>query len=91
MAETTSAEPQYMVTTIDNPYNPFTQYEEWLALDEALGYYTNGLLARYTYSSDDLSDDDQQSAINDGIDSLLEINPFGMYRKVTADSFGKNS
>lgn len=83
-------EPDYMVTTTDNPYNPFVQYDEWRALDEGLGYYTTGLLARYVVSSDELSDADQALAITEGINDLLQDNPFGMYRKVSAD-FYKNT
>ena len=35
-----------MITTIDNPYNPFTQFDEWYAFDEGKGYCTSGYLAR---------------------------------------------
>ena len=76
-----------MITTIDNLYNPFTQYEEWYALDEALGYHSTGLLARYTITSDDLSDVDQQIAISQGIDDLIKENPYGMYRKVKPSDY----
>lgn len=82
-----NADEQYMLTTVDNPYSPFTQYEEWFALDAALGYHTPGLLARYVYSSDDLSDVDQLDAINQGIDEVVQENPFGIYRKVSADAY----
>lgn len=77
----------YMITTIDNPYNPFTQYDEWYALDEARGYHSTGLLARYVVTSDELSSIDQDSAINLGINELIHDNPYGMYKKVSKDSF----
>ena len=77
----------YMLTTIDNPYDPFTQYDEWYALDRTLGYYTAGLLARYVITSDELSDLDQIQSINQGIDEIVKDNPFGMYRKVSPDDF----
>lgn len=86
MVRTTTSD-QVMITTIDNPYNPFTQYDEWVALDEALGYFSPGLLARYVYSSDDLSDSDQTIAISLGIDELIKENPYGLYRKVTPADF----
>jgi hypothetical protein len=86
MAKATSDD-QLMITTLDNPYNPFTQYEEWLALDTARGYNSPGLLARYVYSSDELSDADQANAISQGIDELIKENPYGMYRKVTPEDF----
>jgi hypothetical protein len=77
----------YMLTTIDNPYNPFTQYDEWYALDEARGYHSTGLLARYAITSDELSFKDQEIAINLAINEIIHDNPFGMYKKVTKDDF----
>jgi len=35
-----------MLTTIDNPFNPFTQFDEWKDFDETQGYYTCPYLAR---------------------------------------------
>ena len=71
-----------MLTTVDNPFDPSTQYDEWLAWDEAAGYYTNGLLARFLVSSDQLSDADQEQAIQDAIDEVVDLNPLGVHRKV---------
>lgn len=82
-----STEEQVMITTLDNPYNPFTQYEEWLALDTARGYFSPGLLARYTITSNELSSQDQAKAILEGINDLIRENPFGMYRKVTPSDY----
>jgi hypothetical protein len=72
---------QIMLTTIDNPYDPFTQYDEWYALDEARGYHSTGLLARYVVSSDELSELDQENAVSDAIQEIIQDNPFGMYVK----------
>lgn len=81
---------QVMITTLDNPYNPFTQYDEWLALDEASGYYSVALLARYVYTSDELSEEDQDQAILQGIDDLIKENPYGMYRKVRPSDYSED-
>lgn len=78
---------QYMLTTLDNPYNPFTQYDEWYALDEARGYHSTGLLARYVVTSDALSPKDQEVAINQGLNELIQDNPYGMYKKVSLDDY----
>lgn len=29
-----------LLTTIDNPYDPYTQWEEWYAYDREMGYCT---------------------------------------------------
>lgn len=37
---------EYWVTTTDNPFDPFTQYEDWYLFDEHHGYHTSGYVAR---------------------------------------------
>lgn len=79
-----STEP-YMLTTHDNPFNPHTQYDEWLAFDNSLGYNTINYLARVVRSSDELSESDQLAAIHQGIDEILEEDPVGIYRRIRKD------
>lgn len=74
----------HMLTTVDNPYNPFTQFDEWMQFDERSGYYTTQYLARLTLSSADLSDADQSSAIEHAIDEAVRENINGMYRRIEA-------
>lgn len=73
-----------MLTTVDNPFNPFTQYDEWSAYDEQAGYHTNGLLARMIKTSSDLSEADESLAIEQAIDDVIELNPLGVHRKVAS-------
>ena len=35
-----------MLSTIDNPFNPFDNYPAWSAFDVSSGYHTAELLAR---------------------------------------------
>lgn len=30
----------FMLTTADNPFDPFTQFEKWFRYDHAMGYFT---------------------------------------------------
>lgn len=76
-----------MLSTIDNPWNPFTHYDEWYAFDEARGYHSTALLARVTVSSNDLSDYDQELDIIRAIDEIVSENVSGMHRKVTPETF----
>jgi hypothetical protein len=75
-----------MLTTVDNPYDPFTQFDEWYRFDEQSGYNTTGYLARVTITSTELSDTDQSNAIEEAIDEIVQLNANGMYRKVPAPS-----
>lgn len=71
------------LTTTDNPYDPFTQWDEWYAFDTQMGYHTCSYLARICIISDDLSEDDQNAAIESAIDEIVRINVLGIYKKVT--------
>ena len=72
-----------MLTTMDNPFDPFTQYDEWEAFDHDRGYYTDALLARITITSDELSDTDQDEAIETAITEIISENTLGIYKAVT--------
>lgn len=74
----------HMLTTMDNPYDPFTQFDEWLRYDQSSGYYTTEYLARLTLSSGDLSESDQDNAIEYAIEEIVRENINGMYKKVPA-------
>ena len=73
---------QYMLTTIDNPYNPFIDFDSWWAWDRASGYFTCELLGRIVASSSELSDADQDLAIELAIDEIVTENVLGVYRKI---------
>ena len=71
-----------MLTTIDNPFSPFTQWDEWKRYDEDNKYYTCSYLARIAKTSDDLSEVDYNKAIDDAIEEIVSLNINGMYTKV---------
>lgn len=72
----------YMLSTVDNPYNPFTEFDQWNAYDEQVGHYTLSLLARITRTSDELSELDQDQAIDFAIEEIVEENVSGVHIKV---------
>jgi hypothetical protein len=74
-----------MLSTLDNPFNPFIDYDHWLAFDREKGYYTNEFLARMVVTSPSFSDEQQEQDINDAIDSIVDNNVLGIYIKVTRD------
>lgn len=73
---------EYMLTTVDNPFDPFTQWDEWFVWDQAAGYHTPGLLARIAKTSDELSDADQYQAIQYAINEIVRENVLGVFKKV---------
>ena len=73
------------LTTIDNPFNPFTQFDEWQKFDESKGYYTCAYLARIVKTSDELSETDEALAIRQAIDEIVRLNVLGIYKKVIGE------
>jgi hypothetical protein len=87
MSSIESTQPtEYMLTTVDNPFNPFTRFDEWYEYDMRLGYNTLAFLGRIVRVSPDLSEPDQALAIQDAIDEIVSENVSGMWRKVSRES-----
>lgn len=74
--------PLHMLTTVDNPYDPSTHYDEWNEYDTSHGYHSMSLLARVLVTSEELSEADQDVALEDAIDEIVLYNVSGMHRKV---------
>jgi len=71
-----------MLTTTDNPWNPFDHWDEWYAWDSRFGYNTPGLLARFTHNSEELSEVGQQAITNAAIVEVVEQNYNGVLTAV---------
>jgi len=72
------------LTTTDNPYDPFSQFAEWWTEDHRLGYDTPNYLARIVRTSDELSEADNDEAIESAIDEIIKEHDGGIYKKVSA-------
>lgn len=71
-----------LLTTEDNPYDPFTQWDDWYAFDEQMGYHTCSYLARICKTSNDLNVLDYNKMIENSIDEIMQLNLTGNYKKV---------
>lgn len=78
---------EYMLTTVDNPYSPFDDFQTWLAWDIRKGYHSTELLGRMVGTSDEQTASMLQLAINRAIDDIVEENVTGMFKKVSRESF----
>ena len=74
---------EYMLTTIDNPFDPFTMFDEWMSYDMRMGYNTAAFLDRIAIVSNDLPEPDQRLAIQNAIDEIVTENVSGMWIKVS--------
>jgi len=82
------AEEEVMLTTTDNPYNPFDNFEVWYAYDMMLARQQErptvcSLIARIGRFSTQMTDVMEQKAYQMAIDEILEYNVTGKYKKVT--------
>lgn len=75
-----------LLSTSDNPWNPWTHFKEWNAYDMQVGHHTLPYLARIMVSSDELSDADQDVAYENAIEEILRMNINGLYIAVPEPS-----
>ena len=78
-----------MLSTIDNPYDPFNQFDEWYAFDIQKGYNSCAYLARVARTTDDFSELEDRLAIEQAINEIVSLNVLGIYIKVSRNSFIK--
>jgi len=84
-------EREVRITSIDNPYDPFDEWDKWLLFDNASGYHTCERLASITTISDQFSEEEVYDSVDDSIDELIKygcIDKFGNiieYKKVYKD------
>lgn len=81
---------QYAITTKDNPYNPFEDFDNWYAYDmnQSLHphyYNTCSLLARYSKFADNLSEEENEKLIKEAIQRIIANDALDIYRMVVEE------
>lgn len=74
-----------MLSTVDNPYDPRTSWDEWFAFDTAHGYGTCGLVARLCTTSSSLTEELESQEIEDAIDRILNLDGTNFYQTFEID------
>ena len=77
------------LTTIDNPYDPFTQFDDWFLFDTEKGYNSCSRLDRITIFTDDMSETEVNEEIERAIDEIIKYDFLNIYKKVTKDNNNK--
>lgn len=70
------------LTTIDNPYDPFEQFDAWYMYDMDKGYSTCSYLDRIARTSNQLSDEETEKEIERAIDEIIRYDFQNIYKKV---------
>lgn len=73
---------QYRLTTIDNPFDPFEQFDSWFLFDVEKGYNTCAYLGRIARTSEQLSDDENDREVERAIDEIIKYDFMNIYKKV---------
>jgi hypothetical protein len=77
------ADTEHMLSTKDNPYNPWTDFDNWRIWDEREGKYNSlSLLARVTRTSDEVPDEMMDQDIEAAIEEIVDYNVSGVHIKV---------
>lgn len=79
-------EQETMLTTFDNPFDPFDDFTSWFMFDVEKGYYTCSHLARVAKLQDDFTQKETDEEINRAMDSIIENDFLNIYKKVTRQS-----
>lgn len=71
-----------MITTFDNPYNPFEQFTSWFLFDAEKGYNSCSYLGRIARTSEQLSDEENDLEVERAIDEIIKYDFRNIYKKV---------
>ena len=74
---------QVMLTTIDNPFDPFEQFDSWFLFDVEKGYNSFYYLGRIAKTSEQLSDDENNKEIERAIDEIIKYDFTNTFKKVS--------
>ena len=75
-----------MLTTFDNPFDPFEQFTSWFLFDVEKGYNSCSYLGRIAKISEQLSEVENYLEIERAIDEIIEHDFRNIYKKVTRDT-----
>ena len=70
------------ITTIDNPYDPYKEFDKWNYYDTQKGYHSNALLARVLQSSENFGFKQQVEDIDYAINKIIKTDVTGLFIKV---------
>ena len=75
----------YMLTTVDNPFNPFEDFVSWFMFDVEKGYNSCGYLARIAQITDEMTEREVNEEIGRAINEILKYDFLNLYKKVAIE------
>lgn len=77
---------EYALTTFDNPFDPFIQFDAWYRFDCDKGYNSCAYLDRIARTSDQLSEEENNQEIERAIDEIIKYDFMNIYKKVKRET-----
>lgn len=74
--------PTCALTTFDNPFDPFEQFDLWFLFDVEKGYNTCGYLARIARTLEEFSEEENDRETEKAIDEIIKYDFMNIYKKV---------
>ena len=71
-----------MLTTVDNPYDPFADFISWWMFDTSKGYNSCAYLARIAKTSNAFSEAENNEEVERAIDEIIKYDFMNIYKKV---------
>lgn len=73
---------EVMLTTKDNPFDPFTQFDKWFSFDIEKGYNSCSYLGRIARFSDAMTEEEKSFEVERAIDEIIKFDFMNIYTKV---------
>ena len=77
---------QCFLTTTDNPFDPFEQFDEWFRFDVEKGYYSCSRLERIAQRREDETQRESDAETERAIDEIIKYDVTNLYKKVTKET-----
>ena len=74
-----------MLTTVDNPFDPFTEFDKWFMFDNDFGYCSCQYLARIGKFSDNLTDFENDEEVDEYYENM-----YWDWEEVSEEEYNEN-
>ena len=75
-------ETKYMLTTLDNPFDPFNDFTSWYMFDCEKGHNTSSRLARIAEIDSEMTQKEVEEAMNRAMDLIVKYDFEDKYIKI---------
>lgn len=78
---------EYLLSTDDNPYSPFDEFDRWYEFDTFHNYNSLEYIDRIAQTNPNDSEEERSRKVNEAIDQIIKFDPLNIYRKVSKEMY----